>query len=519
MNKKHPYLTYGLALVMVENELNKPEDVTLDHITDEIQKGLHTFRLCPAEAIEGKNKVRFDYFYIEKGDKGTIAHLSPNIIASFKQAGNIWKGAHKLLSDSVKKQDREKTEEFTMSFAPIAGEFLSFSIQGGIGRGKPKSSLFDLLLSATTTLTDNKPCLQYRIEKKGMPELDNSTIIPDLPLGDMIDFIKLFKYIKAHKLTDEIFFADVVRTETGKKDSIKVTYVPRKPLIFKGNFPNPPKSSSLGSVALLGTIGDFIKEYEVSERAKKVLDSLKNKTIYQIKYGNAKTFTFNNYVIDLAKEGSLRKIVDSLYYTVLFNQGKRKSENVTEYQKFDMMASRFLQLFNNSAFKDFLALRAEYPNEILLLLNLYFTKMEKIDPEIVQSARILGKWLNSVAYFTAKREIKEGTSNYWEKLREQKAKVLVELESSTFSAKSGDALIAQVVTRAGRLSGMDAPEKADLFMEKTMSGELPIDQARNLLIAFSRLKNAFEAKNTNEVANDLESDDQSELNNQPEYTE
>lgn len=517
MNKKHPYLTYGLALVMVENELIKPEEVTLNHISNEILKGLHTFRLCPIESIEGKKKVRFDYAYIEKGEKGTIAHLSPNIIASFKQAGNIWKGAHKLLSDSEKKQDKEKPEEFTMSFAPISGEFLSFSIQGGIGRGKPKSTLFDLLLSATTTLTDNKPCLQFRIEKKGMPELDNSTIIPDLPLEQMIDFIKLFKYIKAHKLSNDLFYADVVRTETGKKENIKVTYTPRKPQIFKGNFPNPPRSSSLGSIALLGTIGDFMKEYEVSERAKRVLDSLKDRTIYQIKYGNAKTFTFNNHVIDLAKEGNLRTIVDSLYYTVLFNQGKRRSENITEYQKFDLMASRFLQLFNNPTFKDFLALRAEYPNEISQLLNLYFIKMEKIDPEIVQSARILGKWLNSVAYFTAKREIKEGTANYWEKLREQKAKVLVELESSTFSAKSGDALIAQVVTRAGRLSGMDAPEKADLFMEKAMSGELPIDQARNLLIAFSRLKNAFEAKNSNEKVEDAD-----ELNEQiipSEYSE
>lgn len=75
---------------------------------------------------------------------------------------------------------------------------------------------------------------------------------------------------------------------------------------------------------------------------------------------------------------------------------------------------------------------------------------------------------------------------------EAKAKVLVELESSIFSAKSGDALIAHTITRAGRLSGLDAPAEASLFMEKAASGELPLEQAKNLLIAFSRLKSKIE---------------------------
>ena len=120
--------------------------------------------------------------------------------------------------------------------------------------------------------------------------------------------------------------------------------------------------------------------------------------------------------------------------------------------------------------------------------------MERIDAEIVTSARQLGKWLNLVAYFAAKSEVREGANNYWDEIRKVKSKVLVELESSTFAAKSGDALVAQVITRAGRLSGMDAPESASLFMEKTMSGDLPLDCAKNLLIAFSRLRNKKQAE-------------------------
>jgi len=215
---------------------------------------------------------------------------------------------------------------------------------------------------------------------------------------------------------------------------------------------------------------------------------LKDATIYMIKYGGASTFTYNHYIIDLAKEDKLSTIIDSLYYSKLYNQDRRINTN-TEYQKFDIFSSRFLQLFTPSAFKDFLSFRGEYPESINTLLITYFTKMEKIDSQIVASAKQLGKWLNLVAYFAAKSEIKEGVPHYWEELRKVKSKVLVELESSTFSAKTGDALIAQVITRAGRLSGMDAPESASLYMEKTASGELSLDNAKNLLIAFSRLQN------------------------------
>ena len=57
---------------------------------------------------------------------------------------------------------------------------------------------------------------------------------------------------------------------------------------------------------------------------------------------------------------------------------------------------------------------------------------------------------------------------------------------------------------------MDAPEEASLFIEKTMSGELDLNKAKNLLIAFSRLKNKVEIK---EVPKDAESDVNNENNN------
>ena len=119
-----------------------------------------------------------------------------------------------------------------------------------------------------------------------------------------------------------------------------MTYKLDRPNIFKGNFPNSPKSAVLGSVALLGAIGEFTKEADTSAQAKRVLDSFKGAAIYQIKSGGAKSFSYNHYVIDIAKHGKLKTIIDSLYYSKLYNQESRLSKD-NEYQKFDLFTSRF----------------------------------------------------------------------------------------------------------------------------------------------------------------------------------
>lgn len=366
---------------------------------------------------------------------------------------------------------------------PTSGEFNNFSDSGNIGRGKPSATVFDQCLALITSTTALKPCLQYK-SGAGKISMDNTCLLPDLDITDLQKFIKLFKRIRIQKL-DSSLMVGKVKCEKGKT----LRYIPKRPNIFNGNFPNAPHSSALGSIALLGAIGEMTKEKDVSELANKVLESLKDCNFYAIKYGDASVFSFSHSIIRLAERGKLRRIVDSLYYVELYKEGRRSTSNAFEYQKFDLFASRFLQIFNRPAFKDFLAFRAEYPHDIELLLNTYFSDMEKIDKEIVTSAKKLGNWLNSVAYSSAKKEV--GTSN-WDNLIKAKAKVLVELESSVFSAKSGDALIAYTITRAGRLSGFDAPTEASLFMEKAASGELPLEQAKNLLIAFSRLKSKIE---------------------------
>lgn len=476
----HVYLKYAIALLMEEHGLQTEQDITFKEIKEELEKGLNAFSVKPTGDYHGQAKVQYD-FTKEKNDAKKYIFLAPNTIASEIKASNLYNAVYKTCSEE--NVDLLKAYKISQSEVPTSGEFNNFSDSGNIGRGKPSATVFDQCLALITSTTALKPCLQYK-SGAGKISMDNTCLLPDLDITDLQKFIKLFKRIRIQKL-DSSLMVGKVKCEKGKT----LRYIPKRPNIFNGNFPNAPHSSALGSIALLGAIGEMTKEKDVSELANKVLESLKDCNFYAIKYGDASVFSFSHSIIRLAERGKLRRIVDSLYYVELYKEGRRSTSYAFEYQKFDLFASRFLQIFNRPAFKDFLAFRAEYPHDIELLLNTYFSDMEKIDKEIVTSAKKLGNWLNSVAYSSAKKEV--GTSN-WDNLIKAKAKVLVELESSVFSAKSGDALIAYTITRAGRLSGFDAPTEASLFMEKAASGELPLEQAKNLLIAFSRLKSKIE---------------------------
>ena len=499
----HVYLKYAIALLMEEYGLQTEQEITFKEIKEELEKGLNTFSVKPIGDYCGQTKVQYG-FTKEKNDAKKYIFLAPNTITSEMKASNLYNAVCETCSEE--NINLLRAHDITQSEVPISGEFNRFTDKGTFQRGKSKATVFDQCLALITSTTALKPCLQYKSGARRI-SMDNTCLIPDLEISDLQNFIRLFKRIRIQKL-DNSLMVGKVKCDKGKT----LKYIPQRPNIFNGNFPNAPHSSALGSVALLGSIGEMTKEKDVSELAKKVLESLKDCNFYAIKYGDASVFSFNHSIIRLAERGKLRRIVDSLYYIVLYKEGWRTTNNAFEYQKFDLFASRFLQKFNRPTFKDFLAFRAEYPYDIELLLNTYFCDMEKIDKEIVTSAKELGKWLNNVAYRSAQQEV--ATSPGWDDLIKAKAKVLVELESSIFSAKSGDALVAHTITRAGRLSGLDAPAAASLFMEEAASGELPLEQAKNLLIAFSRLKSKKE-----EADKAYSNDNQSIENENEEMTE
>ncbi|MDP1764287.1 MAG: type I-PGING CRISPR-associated protein Cas8c/Csp2 [Sediminibacterium sp.] len=494
MNITHPYIKYGLAITMVNNNLDDSSFITKENLKKEIERGINYFRVKPQNDNRNKTEIKYEFSNEEKGAPALGVYLSPFILSDDRGAVKVIK-ALKELSTKLNINKNSKID-ITRSITPLSGEFGSFGRT--IGRGKPKTDVCIAAYCAIATSTPFKPAMTYKTFNKGKFERENIAIIPDLDIMEIVDFINLFNKLK-DSATQKLMMGNV---KDGK---------PFRPKIFDGNFPYAPKTSALGSVALLGAIGNWGKEAKNIDWAKKVLDSFISRQIYLIGYKTFETFTYNHYIIDLAKEAKLSSIIDSIYYTILYNKGKRKSspkkelDNRIEYQKFDLFASRFLQLFNRPAFKDFLAFRAEYPNQLESLFKTYFINMEKVNEKTVQSAHALGKWLNYAAYLVAKLDAADKGK---EELRKAKAKALVEIESSIFSARSGDALIFQAVTRAGRLSNSDAPSESELFMTQTATGEISLETAKHLLIAFSRVMNKIERKeNPPEIDEETVNDD------------
>ena len=473
----HTYIRYAIALILGKNQLSKESEITYKHIKQEIENGLNSFCVRPKEKCSGRAQVEFEYVN-ERNCAPSSVFLSPHVISSEKKSTNLYNEVQNKCK-GFNEADLEKKKEVKQSQIPTTGFICCFTTNGNVSRGNPKASNKDICYGLITTLTPLKPSLQYVHVSNGKISAENVCLIPDLELLQMIDFIKLFKRMQLQQLEDLM-----IGPVQGNK--------PKRPKLFRGNFPFAPRSGIFGPIALLGAIGEMMKEKDVSELALRVLESFKDNYFYIFKYGGASVFRFNNHIIDIAEKSHLSKVVNSLYGVSLYNRGQR-STNDAEYQKFDLFASRFLQLFSKPTFKDFLSFRAEYPKEIEIIFKSYFTHMEHISEDIILSAEELGQWLNSVAYGVANKELanKEEQGEGQEKLRNLKAKVLVELESSILASKSADALIAHTIARAGRLSAKDAPTGASLFMEKTISGDLSLEQAKNLLIAFSRLKSSY----------------------------
>lgn len=477
----HPFIKYGIAVVMRENNLLSLKEITREHLIREIENSRNHFRVKPLAVVNETKTVSFHYTDDQKGNPKEGVYLAPNILTTDMGAKNVFSSFQNVLKDL--KSEKKVGLDVTRGITTVTGEYVNFGEKGTIGRGKSKVSVEVASFCLITNTTDKKPCLNFKSK-----DFENIAIIPNLGLSEMIDFINLFEKMKI-QLTEKLMTGKI-----NEKDN-----KPLRPKIYDGNFPNAPSSNSLGAVALLGAIGSWAKNAKDIEWSKKVLTSLEGVPIYLFGTKTFQTFKYNHFVIELAKENRLSSVVDSAYYTILYNKGRRNSKNRSEYDKYDMFLSRFLQLFSIPAFKDFLSFRAEYPNQFESLLNKYFINMEKIKLEVVKSARALGKWLNYAAYKVAERNIDSNVPDRNNKVRDQKAKSLIEIESSIFSARSGDALIFQAITRAGRASGLDAPAEAELFMTETSTGSIPLESAKHLLIAFSRVRDKYEKKTTNAI--------------------
>jgi hypothetical protein len=483
----HPYARYGLAVCMFLNKVKEIAQVDSIMIADVIQLLLTRIRLITHNDPNVSQKLKYEYSDELKGNAANGQYLSPHITSSDLTIYDTYNSSIKIIQELRSGKDIYSNYALKRSFAP----FVSKINKGKKSQQDPKASLLDSALSTITTLTWQKPAMW----------VDNNfyALISDLEVMDQFDFIELFDEMINSHITSKLFEVDIKEDKKYKR-----------PLICYGNYPYAPRNSAFGAVGLLGAIGKWAEEANKTEWAKNVLEKIVKHPMYLISYNKIKQVQFNHHIVQLALHGNLYEYIAGLNNSKLHSE-ERKSWDNPNYKLFFMMASRFLQLFSKSTFKDFLAFRAEYYLRILPLIKEYF-RMERIEEKIVNSAKELGAWLNYAAYIAARKESnekEEGTFDK-EKLRRIKAKALIELESSALSAREPSSLLSQVITRAGRLSGTDAPVEAEEFMKATATGKIDLDTAKDLIIAFLRLSTF--SKEENKIENNFIEETEGDLN-------
>lgn len=134
---------------------------------------------------------------------------------------------------------------------------------------------------------------------------------------------------------------------------------------------------------------------------------------------------------------------------------------------------------------------------------------QQIPPEIVHAARHLGRWINRAAYYAAREEIEKDSSNTpkqrEQKIRQQKAKILVALDSMAMGARDATSMMGSIMRETGMLTQMDAPVEAVPFIDAANIGEIiNVDTARQLLMTYMRVR--YVPETTNRVPDHSEPD-------------
>jgi hypothetical protein len=527
----HPYPRYGVAAALVEyraGELELSDLTDLKTIAkfaaDVIDRALNRYTLyTPHKPMdEATHILKFDYIDGKKLDPGQKSgqtagngyYLAPHIITNDKSSANTVIEARAIHALLLKAKDEDLLKpqyKLKRSFAPLTSKINN----GKASMTEPKASLLEAAFTAITTLTEHKPAAQI-IASKGAA---NVTIIPDLPLIDkdsnpLIDFVRLFadlqfKIDANYKQGTSPFFSEI--------DPKNRKY--RRPPIFRGNYPNAPRDGSLGAISLVAAIGSWAKVNEPFRGdsravfATRVLDLLAKQPLYVVSYEEFRQESFGHDLVNLSVKEDLQALVRAAQRSKL--HGVEKFDD-PKFKLYKFFFDRFLQQFSQATFRDFLATRAEYPNELSPLFEQYMAaEHEQLSPELIKSARAYGKSLNRAAYKTAKKEETDDVSGGRKSrpLQEYKNRILIQFESTILSAKSPTALLSQMNIITGRLTGLEIDNEAELFMVTVAAWpdeNLPL--AKELVTAFMRLNPYVFSEKVNSEVTDDKNDDHDPLN-------
>ncbi len=458
----------GYVTLYTKNRPDQDDDLLFEYLSRD--------KVNPGKDVDGVKQNAANGYYLSP--HVATSNNAADIVENAKAIINVLRSAKMKLNSSI---------ELKKSFAPLVSKINN----GKPSMSNPKVGLYEAACTMIATLTHSKPGSFY--------DSNNHVLIPDLPMYEesthhepLRDFIYVFDELLDNNQEQGRYVATL-----GKNKKKKAF---RRPPIFQGNYPNAPRDGILGPLSVLAAIGLWAQEGESFRGdprgafAERVLEALTRNPLYVVSYdGRKQQEHFGHHLVALAMDSKYQfsRLISSI------GRIRLHSNDAQNVQLFRIQAARFLQSFQPAAFRDFLAFRAEYESVFTNILEEYFMSITMKDlplerrKEIVISARAFGSALNYAAYRAACDEVaqdkKRGRAARSES--EYKARKLIVLESTAFSAKTHLALLAQLSTMAGRQTGgHDLWHEAKVYMEAVAAQEISLEEAKQLAIAFIRLR-------------------------------
>lgn len=525
---RHPYSRYGYAVTLETNNIRDYRTIHLDEIPqmliDTIEEGLSHFRMKTDNNPLHDDVLKYDYIELEilrknsdliqsSGLSSRGMYLAPTILSTDGDAKGTFGNAESIIKH-LKQGSQFLLAELnaSRSFAPTTSK----TNRGKASQSPPSVTLFEAACSTITTITPYKPAFLL------LDDMSYTGIIPDLSLHDLIQFVSLFRDMQLQNIQENLnerkIHKDYVRSKTSKKDTNieKKKEEFKRPRLHDGNYPYAPyDSKAFGVIGIVAALGKWASKANKLNRVREIFISLlgdenhNGLPLYVVSYDKIRQVQLSHHIAQLAIENEKLSIIinsltsDTILYSELDSKTKRYENQ--NYALFNMMASRFLQQFNEGSLRDFLSFRAEYSQKIQPLFDRYFMSEKNISHELVQSARAFGQWINYAAYKAADDSIDAGSKDRYDKVQKEKAKILADLESTILSSKNELELLSRISIRIGRFLNRDLPSDATLFMDAVASRSIDFDDAKNLLLAYSRLSNKkFNTEPNNDVVHDNE---------------
>ena len=330
-----------------------------------------------------------------------------------------------------------------------------------------KAGTYFNALSSVATYTPNKIAMRW-------PGTDDRlALIPDLGLEDMVTFIRFYRtYVQPQ--------VDLVGATVTKSGNWRLS-------CNDGTYPDPAPPWAFGALGLTAGLMRWAERLGYVQRVRAILEAIDRVYIVGTKTKYQEVQSLQNHVVRLAEGGTLWSLLKDA------NDQVNAGDTDDELTPFRLFLRRWLSTFKRHEFERFLSIRSRYPSSFLPALRQYFLMSH--DEALIESAKAAGHHISGKAYSAADGDTEEAN------------KILDSIESRLIEATEREEMIASLTTRVGRLTGSMFDPEATPFFDAVLTGEVELDAAKNLLMAYMRVfpeKHAGAGDGTKDTSGDTE---------------